>query len=209
MVYCPVLWKSQRYTYRESFTMLFAWVVVLFIIEAIDQLLFHNNLFVFGVVRGDFEHWYRIFFAPFLHEDFLHVASNSAGLLVLGSIVLLLGADVLATVTFAAIVISGFGLLFFGSEGVHSGASSVVYGYFGFLVVRGLYERSWKALALSGGTLILFQSLLSGMLPGVPGLSWQGHVLGALGGVVAASTLARERRKGELAFAGIHRPDHS
>lgn len=189
-----MLWKSQRYTYWESFKILLAWVTILVVVQAVDQLLFDNDLFRFGVRRGDFAHWYRIFLAPFLHANFAHVFSNAVGLLLLGSIILLLGSNVLATVTFGAIVVSGVGLLLFGTEGVHAGSSSVVYGYFGFLVFRGIYEECWKALLVGVVVLFLFQSLLTGMLPGTPGLSWQGHVFGALGGISAAATLAREKK---------------
>ena len=98
------LWKDQSFTYWESFKALFGVVVLLFIIEAVDQIFFGNRLFVYGVQRGDFGNWHRIFFAPFLHDGWAHLISNSIGLLLLGSIVLALGFRVLLTVTFFAIV---------------------------------------------------------------------------------------------------------
>ena len=202
MVYCGVLWKSQRYSYWESFKILFAWVTILVTIEAVDQIFFNGNLFILGIKQGDYLHWYHIFFAPFIHDDFLHVFSNSIGLLVLGAFVLLLGTRVLATVTFAAIVVSGFGVLVFGSDGLHAGASSIVYGYFGFLVFRGVYEKSWKALLAGGVVLFAFQSLLNGLLPGQPGTSWHSHVFGALGGISAAATLARRNTRPRRADLG-------
>ncbi len=188
-------WDKQLRTYWDSIKELLLWVGVLLIIEAIDQILFANRLFEYGIRRGEFDHWYRIFFAPFLHDGWSHVFGNSLGLLMLGGVVLLLGPRTLMIVTFCAIAVSGFGILFFGKPGVHAGASGIVYGYFGFLIARSFYVRSWKALAMTTVVLFAFQGMLWGLVPGLnPAMSWAGHIFGALGGVAAAATLADERR---------------
>ncbi len=200
-----MLWKSQRYSYFESIKILCAWTALLLVVEAADQIYFGNELYLLGIRRGDFEHWYRIFFAPFLHDDFAHVLSNLAGLLILGSIVLSIGAKALITVTGSAVVVSGSGVLFFGAEGIHAGASSVVYGYFGFLVIRGISERSWKALLIGALVLFVFHGLLTGLLPGRPGTSWHGHLFGFLGGAITAAGMASMRRRSPRALSGSSR----
>jgi membrane associated rhomboid family serine protease len=189
------LWQNQRLTYWESFQTLFGAVVLLFIIEAVDQLFFGNRLFLYGVRQGDFAHWYRMFFAPFLHDGWAHVTGNAVGLLFLGSIVLLLGFRTLLIVTAFAVITAGVGILFFGKAGVHAGASSVVYGYFAYLVARGVYEKSWRAVLLSVAVLLVFQGMLFGLLPNTGHqVSWIGHLFGALGGITAAGTLAKDKK---------------
>ncbi len=87
-------------------------------------------------------------------------------------------------------------MLFFGKDGVHAGASGVVYGYFAYLVVRGFYEKSWKAIFLSVAVLFVFQGLLIGLVPGhKPGISWEGHLFGALGGISAAGMMSKGRKE--------------
>ncbi|MEM8954728.1 MAG: rhomboid family intramembrane serine protease [Verrucomicrobiota bacterium] len=189
------LWQSQRLTYWEAFRALLGAIVILFIIEAADRLFFNNNLFRFGLQRGDFEHWYHMFFAPFIHDGWSHLIGNAIGLLLLGSIVLLLGFRTLLIVTLFSIIATGAGILMFGTPGLHAGASCIVYGYFAFLVVRGLYEKSWHAIVLGIVILLVFQGLLNGLLPSAgKQISWVGHAFGALGGIAAAGTLAKERK---------------
>ena len=198
----PVLWESQRYSYIESLKILCSWTALLLVVEAADQLFFSDDLYLLGIRPGDFSHWYRIFFAPFIHDDFAHALGNIAGLLILGSIILSIGTEALITVTIVSIVVSGLGVILFGSEGVHAGASSVVYGYFGFLVVRGISERSWKALMIGVLVLFLFHGLLTGLLPGRPGTSWHGHLFGSLGGAFAAAGMASKRKRPKRSVSG-------
>jgi membrane associated rhomboid family serine protease len=188
------LWQNQRLTYWEALRALFGAVVLLFVIEAVDQLFFSNRLFNYGVSRGDFAHWYRIFFAPFLHDTWAHLIGNAIGLMLLGGIVLLLGFRTLFIVTAFAVISAGVGILIFGTPGIHAGASSVVYGYFAYLVVRGFYEKSWRAIVLGLVVLLVFQVLLFGLLPTAGRhVSWMGHLFGALGGVAAAATHPKKK----------------
>jgi membrane associated rhomboid family serine protease len=74
---------------------------------------------------------------------------------------------------------------------VHVGASGVIFGYFGFLLLAGWFARSWSAIALSVLVAAFWGSTVFGVLPGAPGVSWQGHLGGFLGGVLAARWLRR------------------
>lgn len=191
-------------TYWIALQELVLFTLLLVTIEAVDTLFFANTLFDYGIRRGDFDHWYRIFFAPFIHDGWAHVFGNSMGLLLLGSMVLVLGRDVLATVTFSAISVGGLGILFFGTPGVHAGASVIVYGYFGFLLANSLYCRSIYSIVLCILVVVFFRGLAWGMFPsGVPGVSWQSHLFGALGGLSAAAMLAKEAKRRALAAADL------
>jgi len=81
----------------------------------------------------------------------------------------------------------GGGLVWlFGSTAIHIGASGLIFGWFGFLVARGLVDRSLVTLGAALLTGFLYGSILWGVLPGQPGVSWEGHLFGAIAGAVAA-----------------------
>jgi membrane associated rhomboid family serine protease len=101
------------------------------------------------------------------------------------------------TVTVLTAIASGLGTwLFGGTETVHIGASGVVFGYFGFLVARAYFERSFGSIAISLLVLVLFGGMIWGILPVRVGISWEGHLFGLLGGIAAAWTIAALNRKG-------------
>lgn len=76
---------------------------------------------------------------------------------------------------------------------VHVGASGVVFGYLGFLMLSGWFARSFASIALSIGVTVAWGGLVFGVMPGQPGISWQAHLGGFLGGVLAARWLGRRR----------------
>ena len=78
---------------------------------------------------------------------------------------------------------------------MHIGASGVIFGYFGFLLARGYFERSFVAIALSVLVTFLYGGLIFGVLPGQPGISWEGHLFGFVGGILAAKLMSKPRRK--------------
>ena len=130
--------------------------------------------------------------APFLHGGFGHLIGNTIPFLVLGAIIALGGLARVALVTVVVALVGGLGTWLAGSAGsVHIGASGLVFGYAAYLIVRGVYSR--RLLHLAGGLLVLAiygTTLLFGLVP-TPGVSWQGHLFGAVGGVVAARALDR------------------
>ena len=69
---------------------------------------------------------------------------------------------------------------------VHVGASGVIFGYLGFLLLSGWYARSVMSIVISLGVAVLWGGTVMGVLPGTPGISWQGHLGGFIGGILAA-----------------------
>lgn len=134
-------------------------------------------------------------FAPFLHAGFAHLLSNSLVFAVLGVIAY----AAVSLARFLALVVittlsSGLGAWAFGSPGtVVVGASGVIFGLLGFLLFRGLAERSAGAITISIMMVIIYGGTISGVLPGVPYVSWQAHLFGFLGGALAAFWLRRRR----------------
>lgn len=128
-----------------------------------------------------------IAFGPLLHDDWAHLIANSVPLLVLGFVLALSGVRTFATVTAIIWLTSGLGTWLIGSGyTVHVGASGIVFGWIAYLVLRGVFAGNVRQIIV--GLLVLFGygGALIGVLPGQPGISWEGHLFGAIGGVIAA-----------------------
>jgi membrane associated rhomboid family serine protease len=133
-----------------------------------------------------------ILFAPFLHASLNHIVANSIPFVVLGWMVMLRDEKHFIPVTVAGMLGSGLMAWLLGAPGtVHIGASGVIFGYLGFLMLTGWYTRSFLSILLSIVVTLVWGSLVLGMLPGAPGISWQAHVGGFLGGVLAARAVGR------------------
>jgi membrane associated rhomboid family serine protease len=128
-----------------------------------------------------------ILFAPLLHVGWAHLMANTVPLLVFGFLILLAGVARWAAVTAYVWVIGEVGTWFTGqSHSVHLGASVLAFGWLVYLLLRGVFSRSASQVALGVILLLAYGGLLLGVLPGRPGISWQGHLFGALGGALAA-----------------------
>ncbi|MGW4643337.1 rhomboid family intramembrane serine protease [Sphaerisporangium sp. NPDC004334] len=167
-------------------------------VEVVDYVL-PENLDQYGIRPHQVDGLSGILFAPFLHAGFGHLMANTVPLAILGFLAALrgLGRFVLASVMI--IVVSGLGVWLVSPPGVTLGASGLVFGYFGYVVTRGLFDRHLLDIALGIGVAALYYSLIWGVLPGQPGISWQAHLFGLLGGVMAAWALRRRRRVAALA----------
>ncbi len=132
--------------------------------------------------------------APFLHGSLEHLLGNTVPLFIL--LALLSGSRANSWGVVAGVVLLGGGLLWlFGRSANHIGASGLVFGLAAFLVIAGFLERRPVPLLISIVVVLLYGgTLLSGILPTAgPGVSWDGHLCGAVAGGMAALTLARSR----------------
>jgi membrane associated rhomboid family serine protease len=144
-------------------------------------------LFQFGIVPRTADGLKGILFAPFLHASTAHLVANSVPFLALGWLVMLRDARHFLPVTAFAMLGSGLLSWLLGAPGsVHVGASGVIFGYLGFLLLAGWFARSVASIAISLVVAALWGGLVLGVLPGETGVSWQGHLGGFLGGVLAA-----------------------
>lgn len=165
-------------------------VIVLWVIEILDTIL-GNRLDDHGVRPRSDEGLLGILFAPLLHGGFSHLISNTVPLLVLGFLIALSGIGRAVAATAIIWLVAGVGTwLVAPSNTNHIGASSLVFGFVTYLVARGFFTRQFAQIALGVLILLVYGGILWGVLPGQPGISWQGHLFGAVGGVVAAALLA-------------------
>lgn len=135
-----------------------------------------------------------ILFAPFLHGNLFHLAANTVPFVILGWLVMLRRTSDFFTVTAVVMLVAGLGTwLFAPSYTNHIGASGVVFGYLGFLLTRGYFERSFGSILLSVIVGLFYGSMIWGVLPGQIGISWQGHLFGFIGGIIAARMLTKPK----------------
>jgi membrane associated rhomboid family serine protease len=165
----------------------------LYVVELLDTLL-GNRLDGAGVRPREVDGLDGIVFAPVLHAGWAHLVANTVPLLVFGFLILLGGVARWAVVTGVVWVLAGVGVwLTGGDHTVHIGASVLAFGWLVYLLVRGFFSGSVLQILLGLLLLFVYGGLLWGVLPGQPGVSWQGHLFGALGGLCAAWWLARRR----------------
>ncbi len=161
-------------------------------LEIIDQFLLDNSLNSLGIRPRSLSGLWGILFAPFLHGNFVHLIGNTVPFLVLGWLVMLREISDFFVVTITTLLIGGLGVWLFAAPGtVHIGASGLVFGYLGYLLLRGYFERSAVAVFFSVLVGVLYGSLIWGIFPAQLGISWQGHLFGFGGGALAARLLAR------------------
>jgi membrane associated rhomboid family serine protease len=166
---------------------------LMWVLEIVDAVL-GGRLDSLGIEPREVESLPGVVLAPFLHGGFGHLISNTLPLLVLGVLVALGGLARVLAVTALVVLVGGLGTwLLAPSSTLHLGASILVFGYAAYLIARGLFDRRPAYLAVGVIVAVVYGSgLLVGLLPR-PGISWQGHLFGALGGLVAARVLARRR----------------
>jgi membrane associated rhomboid family serine protease len=171
-------------------------VALMWGIEIIDQLT-GRSLDRFGIIPRTQMGLRGILFAPFLHGSFSHLISNTIPFLILGWLVMIRQTSDFFVVSAIAMLVGGLGTWLLGTPAIHIGASGVIFGYLGFLLLRGYFERSLVSIFFSVMVGILYGSLIWGVLPNQPGISWEGHLFGFIGGGIAAWLLAERKEKGK------------
>ena len=152
-------------------------------------MLFRSNL---GIHAQEIDGLPGIISAPFLHAGWDHLISNSVPFFVLGFLVLLGGLARWLLSSLISIITSGLAAwLLTPGEVIILGASGLIFGWLTYLLARGLWSRRPGQVALAIGVLVFYGGLIFGVLPGQAGVSWQAHLGGAVGGVLAAWLLHR------------------
>ena len=179
-------------TQLEGMIVLGAIVVIMWLLEAINSIDSNAISRSDGIYARNVDHIWAIFTAPFLHFSFQHLIANTIPFVFMGVIIALKGARRLLLVTLVVIVVGGLGTWLIAPANTDTaGASGVVFGYATYLFARGFFDRS--AFELLTGLVVGVVwggALLSSIVPHT-GVSWQGHVCGAIGGLVAAYLLRR------------------
>jgi len=178
----------------RAFVAMCAVVPVLALIELVDQRLDGALDSIAGIRPKRIWGLDGIFLAPLVHDGFPHLLANSAPLIILGTFVLAGGTRRFLLTTLLIAVTSGLGVWFLTPDNyLVLGASGVIFGWLGFVLMRGIVERSlWNlGVALVAGLLYGWQ--LVALLPSDQRVSWQGHLFGFIGGLIGAIVFRRRR----------------
>ena len=172
-----------------------AMAALMWVVEVIDQLA-GGRLERYGIEPHDPDGLVGIVTAPFLHAGFGHLIGNTVPFLVLGATIALGGLARVAATTAIVALVGGLGTWLIGPTGSdHVGASGIVFGYATYLIARGVYSRRLLHLAVGLIVLGVYGSTLLFALVPRDGISWQGHLCGGIGGVIAARLLDRRSRR--------------
>jgi membrane associated rhomboid family serine protease len=175
----------------DAAKILVALVAVMWAVEVVDVLLDHE-LDQYGIEPRETEGLEGVVTAPFLHVGFGHLLGNTIPFVIMGVLIAVEGARRLLAVFAIVALVSGLGTWLVASEGTtHVGASGVVFGFSTYLIARGWFNRRPGQIAIGLVVVILWGGVLLAGLEPREGISWQGHLFGAIGGLVAARTLAR------------------
>ncbi|WP_319436919.1 rhomboid family intramembrane serine protease [Mycobacterium sp. RTGN5] len=187
-----------------------SFVALLYVIEAVNQATGDRLDYSGGIRPLDSDGLWGILFAPLLHADWQHLISNTVPALVLGFLMTLLGMSRFIFASAFIWIAGGFGTWLIGNVGSTCGgepniigASGLIFGWLTFLLVFGFFTRTVWQIVVGILVLLYYGTVLFGALPqvGCTGISWQGHLCGAVAGVFAAYLLsgperkARERKK--------------
>lgn len=166
-------------------------VVMMWLVEVIDGLVLDNRLDAQGIVPRTLSGLDGILWAPLLHGGFGHLIANTVPFFILGAFVALQGPRRWLAVTAFVVVVGGLATWLAARSAVHIGASGLIFGYAGFLLVAGFVEKSIKGIAVSIIVGVLFGGMvLRGITPVSTYVSWESHLFGLVAGVLAAFVMA-------------------
>ena len=188
---------SRNYTrggrLRTATALTVGFLAIEWIIQIVNAVLFGNDLGQFGIHPLDFNGIWGIFTAPLLHANFEHLIGNSVPGAVFCFLIGLSGRKAWWEVTIIVVLIAGVGTWLLGGPGTsHIGASGLIYGWLTYLIVRGIFNRSLIQFITGLVLGFAYSGLIWGVLPIYEGVSWQGHLFGAIGGVVAGMVITSD-----------------
>lgn len=177
----------------QAFIGLAVFVALLWLVALADWAA-NLELARFGIQPRDTASLIGVALHVFVHDGFRHLLSNTGPLIALGGLIAFTGGRNLLAVSLFIALFSGAGVWLVGRSATHIGASGLVFGYFGYLLARGFYERSLLSIVVALIVGVLYGGLIFGILPLQASISWEGHLFGLIGGVVCAWMFRRRNK---------------
>lgn len=179
---------------KPSAITILAFGAVLAIVQIVNSLMDYR-LVSAGIRPRSWAGLWGVADAPLLHGSWSHFGANIVPFLVFGFLILIAGLRQFVAVTVLVWLVSGFGVWLTAAAGtITVGASTLIFGWLAFLVLRGVFTRRFSQIALGLVLLALWGGIFWAVLPGKAGISWQGHLFGAVAGALAAFLVARADR---------------
>ncbi|MGE5287784.1 MAG: rhomboid family intramembrane serine protease [Micromonosporaceae bacterium] len=191
---------------RKALFVMVGFIVVIWALQIANWAGHYGLDTSYGIIPRNVLRLPDIFIAPFLHFSWSHIEANSGPLFVFGFLAAYRGVWRFVSVTVLIAITSGMAIWFFASTNTLTvGASGLIFGYFGYVVARGLIDRNLIDALVGAVMALSFAYLVTVAVPGTPGVSWIGHLGGLVGGV-AAGWLFRSRR-GKVPAKPEKKPD--
>jgi len=189
----PLTAREHAHSFRRDLTGIALFLGVIWLVFILDRFMALEN---FGLIPRTVRGLAGIVTLPFLHANLQHILANSIPLVVLLCLLAGSRANSIDIVVFISVV-SGVLLWLFGRDAIHIGASVLVFGLIGFLVCAGFFEKRLMSALIAIGVAVVYGStLLSGILPLQRGVSWEGHLFGAIAGGAIAYYIAGDLERG-------------
>lgn len=169
-------------------------VALLWVIQLVNMVTGYS-LNSWGIVPRSIGGLIGIPFAPLLHGSLWHIMSNTLPLLILGGLLSLHGRAIFIQVTVLVALFGGLGTWLLGSQGLHVGASGLVFGYWSYLLAYAFFHRELKAILIATLVIIFYGGLFFGLLDLRSHISWSGHAFGMLAGILVAKLHTPKKRK--------------
>jgi membrane associated rhomboid family serine protease len=181
---------------RNALFVMVGFLAILWIIQIVNWADSYRLTFEYGIIPHDVARLPDIFTAPFLHVSWEHIEGNSGPLFIFGFLAAYRGVRKFLLLTLLVAITSGLGAwIFENPNSVGVGASGVVFGYFGYIIVRGFFDRHLIDVMLGLVMALCFAYQFTVLLP-QQGIGWQAHIGGVVGGI-AGGWLLRDRRPGK------------
>lgn len=184
---------SKDIAWRESAEILRDCVILTWVVSIANMLLANGLGKIFGLRPRRLIGLLGIPFSPLLHRDIAHLVANTLPFLVLGWFILVQGelasSSSFYTITVTILLIGGLGTWLFGRDAIHLGASGLIFGYIGFLLINGYQVQTLITIGFAMIAFLMYGSQLRSMLPSSSkdAVSWEGHLFGFIGGIVAGT----------------------
>jgi membrane associated rhomboid family serine protease len=172
-------------------------LAILWSVYLIDAFVLRGSLSQHGIVPRTLRGLLGIFCAPFLLASLSHLISNTIGILMLGSILIIRSEPAFWATTFLGVFVGGLGTWIIGrSQSDHIGASGVIFAWFGYLLFAGIFESRIGSILLSVAVFMLWGGMLWSTIPfcGPGAISWESHLCGLASGVLAAKLISPRQR---------------
>ncbi len=189
--------KSEKKRLKFSLILPIFFVFVMWVVKLYEYYL-NLHFYEYGIYPQRFENLSGIFLGPFIHGDFKHLISNTFPFLILGTGLFYFYRKYAYKVFWLIFIFSGFWVWLAARPSYHIGASGVIYGLASFLIFSGLIHKNKALTAVSLITVFLYGSMVWGVLPIKPGVSWEGHLFGAITGLIISIAFANKKPLQEI-----------
>jgi membrane associated rhomboid family serine protease len=187
---------------RKALFVMVGFLAILWIIQLVNAAQHYQLTFNYGIRPHDVRSLPDIVVAPFLHVSWSHIESNSGPLFIFGFLAAYRGVVRFLGLTGLLILVSGLAEWFTGDPRfIGAGASGVVFGYLGYILVRGFFDRRGIDILLGFVTALCFAYQFSVLLPH-SNIGWQAHIGGLAAGIVGG-WIFRDRSGADRAAAAV------